>query len=114
MWGPIRRRKYSRACPCAALALRGTFASQDVEVVSDSLDITQELLGRYGGLMAVEQHEVLQDALLPLLDEQRGGLRKRAISGLGAPSCPSAMPAWASHLVSLWSCLSDMLAFVRS
>ncbi len=53
-------------------------------MVSDSLDITQELLGRYGGLMAVEQHEVLQDALLPLLDEQRGGLRKRAISGLGA------------------------------
>ena len=57
-------------------------------MVSDSLDITQELLGRYGGLMAVQQHEVLQDALLPLLDEQRGGLRKRAISGLGAALLP--------------------------
>ena len=61
--------------------------------------MTQELLSKYGGLMPVEQHEVLQDALLPMLDEQRGALRKRAINVVGAArlhrpvhSCPWAGP----------------------
>ena len=58
--------------------------TQDDGIKSDSLEVTQELLSRYGGLMPVEQHEVLQDALLPMLDEQRGALRKRAINVIGA------------------------------
>ena len=57
---------------------------QDDGIKSDSLEVTQELLSKYGGLMPVEQHEVLQDALLPMLDEQRGALRKRAINVVGA------------------------------
>ncbi len=54
--------------------------------------MTQELLSKYGGLMPVEQHEVLQDALLPMLDEQRGALRKRAINVVGAPRLEPLVP----------------------
>lgn len=53
--------------------------------MSDSLDISHELLSRYGSQMSVEQHTALRQALLPLLNETRGGLRKRAINCLGVP-----------------------------
>ena len=49
-------------------ALQGSF-----EIVSDSLDISQQLLSSYGAQMPVEQHMALRQALLPLLDETRGG-----------------------------------------
>ena len=71
-------------------------------MVSDSLDVSHELLGRYGGQMSAAQHRELQQALLPLLDETRGGLRKRAINCLGAPPPPAVVPSRATAPYTLY------------
>ena len=91
-----------------------TLSAQDDGIKSDSLEVTQELLSRYGGLMPVEQHQVLQDALLPMLDEQRGALRKRAINVVGA-SCgfmdfdPRMQPGFAAATTAAKNCWAGLM-----
>ena len=54
-------------------------------MVNESLDITTTLLERFGGVVTAKGHQAqLQPALLPLLDDRRVALRKRAITALGA------------------------------
>ena len=62
--------------------------SQDApEVVSMSLDITNDLLTKFGNQMGDELSSVAE-AVIPELDSPRGSIRKRAIHCLGAvPPC---------------------------
>ena len=57
---------------------------ESFDVVSASLDLLNEVLSKFGGLVASE-HARLRNALLPELDESRAGVRKRAIHCLSAP-----------------------------
>lgn len=52
--------------------------------MSASLDLLNEAVSKFGGLVASE-HARIRDALLPELDESRAGVRKRAIHCLSAP-----------------------------
>lgn len=61
-------------------------------VVCDSLDITQELLKRYGS-------QKLRAARLPLLDNNCSGLRKLAIDCPGAPPAAAAVRAELANFV---------------
>ena len=51
--------------------------------MSGSLDIATDLLNKFGGSMGNE-HAVLKDNLLPLLEDARASIRKRAVYCLGA------------------------------
>ena len=55
---------------------------QEVDVVNASLEILNDLLNKFGGLMAGD-HARLRDSLLPLLEDNRAGVKKRAIHCLG-------------------------------
>ena len=55
------------------------------DVLSESLDITGDLLARFGNVMS-EYHPQLKKALLPHLKETRPVVRKRAIQCIGKQS----------------------------
>ena len=57
-------------------------AVQEVDVANASLEILNDLLNKFGGLMAGD-HARLRDSLLPLLEDNRAGVKKRAIHCLG-------------------------------
>lgn len=69
--------------------IRHARATQDsFEVVNESMDIVVTLLDRFGGVITAKGLQAkLQPALLPLLDDQRTALRKRAITCLCASCC---------------------------
>ena len=52
------------------------------DVTNECLDILNEIITKYGSLMT-QQHAQLTGALLPLLDDRRSPMRKRAIGCLG-------------------------------
>jgi hypothetical protein len=72
------------------------------EITNASLEVLNEALSKFGGLMT-ESHAMLRDALLPVLEESRSGLRKRAVHCMGEMQPPS------KPLV-LSVCLSEMQA----
>lgn len=51
-------------------------------MLQDSLDILVEALGRFGHYVS-GQHELLLQTLLPHLDDNRAGVRKRALQAVG-------------------------------
>lgn len=51
-------------------------------MLQDSLDILVEVLGRFGHYVS-GQHELLLQTLLPHLDDNRAGVRKRALQAVG-------------------------------
>ena len=53
------------------------------DITNECLDILNEVITKYGSLMT-QQHAQLTGALLPLLDDRRSPMRKRAIGCLGA------------------------------
>ena len=79
---PARPRRRCGAAPQASY-----------DVVSASLDLLCEVVGRFGDLVSAE-HARIRDCLLPELDESRAGVRKRAIHCLSArPARTRAPPA---------------------
>lgn len=54
----------------------------NLDVLSDTLDITSELLARFGNVMS-DYHTQLKTAILPHLEEPRPVVRKRAIQSMG-------------------------------
>ncbi|KAK9816878.1 hypothetical protein WJX72_006469 [[Myrmecia] bisecta] len=65
--------------------MEGMRNKDSFDVVNESLDITNEVINKFGGLIKSD-HAKLKDSLLPQLDETRAGLRKRAIHCLGSLS----------------------------
>lgn len=51
-------------------------------MLQDSLDILVEVLGRFGHYVQ-DQHQALLTTLLPHLDDNRQGVRKRALQAVG-------------------------------
>lgn len=51
-------------------------------MAGDSLDILGEVLSKFGGLVSAE-HARVRTAVVPLLDDSRSSLRKRALQCLG-------------------------------
>lgn len=83
---------------------------ESYDVVSASLDLLNEVVSKFGGLVAGE-HARVRDCLLPELDESRAGVRKRAIHCLSAPwhraresACPATPRAGPSvrHAQARW------------
>ena len=64
----------------------------NLDVLSDTLDITSELLARFGNVMA-DYHSQLKAAILPHLEEPRPVIRKRAIQSIGKPPVMCALCA---------------------
>ena len=60
----------------------------NTDVLSESLDITGDLLARFGNAMS-SYHSQLRVALLPHLEDSRPVVRKRAIQ------CMGKLPIWA-------------------
>ena len=58
----------------------------NMDVLSESLDITGDLLTRFGNVMS-GYHSQLKVALLPHLEETRPIVRKRAIQCMGKLHC---------------------------
>ena len=52
-------------------------------MVSMSLDITNDVLGKFGNQMSPEELSSVTETVLPELDSPRASLRKRAIHCLG-------------------------------
>lgn len=57
-----------------------------MDVLSESLDITGDLLARFGNVMK-DYHSQLRVALVPHLEESRPVVRKRAIQCMGKICC---------------------------
>ena len=66
-----------RSCTDTDVVLQGP-----PDVTNECLDILNEVITKYGSLMT-QQHAQLTGALLPLLDDRRSPMRKRAIGCLG-------------------------------
>ncbi len=58
-------------------------------MVSDSLDILAEVTHKFGNLLVAE-HARMKTVLVPLLDDTRAPIRKRAMHCLGACLCARA------------------------
>ncbi|KAK9835209.1 hypothetical protein WJX81_005880 [Elliptochloris bilobata] len=69
-----------RLCP---KLVAGVQQKESYDIVSASLDLMNEVVSKFGGLVAAE-HARICDCLLPELDESRAGVRKRAIHCLSA------------------------------
>ena len=54
----------------------------NLDVLSDTLDVTSDLLARFGNVMS-GYHSHLKAAILPHLEEPRPVVRKRAIQSMG-------------------------------
>ena len=54
----------------------------NLDVLSDTLDVTSDLLARFGNVMS-GYHSHLKAAILPHLEEPRPVVRKRAILSMG-------------------------------
>ena len=89
---------------------------QEVDVVNASLEILNELLNKFGGLMAGD-HARLRDTILPLLEDNRAGVKKRAIHCLGEAvhgflSCTrqaSRMEHCSVHMIKACRCTGSVL-----
>ena len=80
------------------------WAVQEANVVSASLEVLNDLLTRFGGLMT-EDHARLIDNLLPLLEGNRSGVKKRATHCLGnLLFCPQRHDAYIVVLCDRNSC----------
>lgn len=68
-------------------------------MLTDSLDILTELVGKFGGLVTSE-HRTIQAVLLQLLDDGRAPIRKRAVHCLGerGGAKPFAAATWIMNL----------------
>ena len=72
------------------------------DVTNECLDILNEVITKHGSLMT-QQHAQLTGALLPLLDDRRSPMRKRAIGCLGKSGLflqPVSQVLWCSASVS--------------
>eukprot|EP00878_Enallax_costatus_P002222 GHUV01002394.1.p1 GENE.GHUV01002394.1~~GHUV01002394.1.p1 ORF type:complete len:958 (+),score=265.35 GHUV01002394.1:286-3159(+) len=65
--------------------LEGVQQKDNFDITNDSLDILTDVLGKFGHLLP-EQHAMILQTLLPYLDDNRQGIRKRALHCIGALS----------------------------
>ncbi len=89
-WFPDDLKLIGSKSPTACGAL--LWLQDSFEVSNESMDIAITLLDRFGSVVTQKGLQSrLQPALLPLLDDNRTALRKRAITCLGA-----------SHAARIW------------
>ena len=79
----------------------------NMDVLSESLDITGDLLARFGNVMS-GYHSQLRVALLPHLEETRPIVRKRAIQCMGELYCLCGCWLSCAHMLVTESCRVPM------